>query len=207
MAATCMHDRDDQRLGRIGPNAIVRAAEAIEALDGAAAARTVFRAAGIERYLSDPPAAMVPETEVAALHQVMHGALGDARARSASWIAGQRTARYLLAHRIPRPMQAVLRALPAWAASRLLMRAIAGNAWTFVGSGKLTIRNGNPTLVAIGDCPLCRGAMSDEPCCDFYAATFEHLFARLVHGGAAAVESACAAAGDAECLFEIAWPR
>ncbi len=207
MATPRTHGRDARRLGKIGPNAIVRAAEAIEAIDGAAAARAVFRAAGIERYLGDPPAAMVPETEVAALHRVMHGTLGDARARSASWIAGQRTARYLLAHRIPGMLQALLRALPAWAASRLLMRAIARNAWTFVGSGNLTIRNGNPTFVAIGDCPLCRGATSLEPCCDFYAATFEHLFARLVHGGAAAVETACAATGAAECRFKIAWPR
>jgi replicative DNA helicase len=46
---------------------------------------------------------------------------------------------------------------------------------------------------------------ADSPACDFYAATFERLFAVLVHARARVHEVACEACGDAECRFEIRW--
>jgi divinyl protochlorophyllide a 8-vinyl-reductase len=39
--------------------------------------------------------------------------------------------------------------------------------------------------------------------CDFYAATFERLYRELVDPRTTAVETACAAAGAAECVFEL----
>jgi divinyl protochlorophyllide a 8-vinyl-reductase len=192
---------------RIGPNAVIRAAEALDAFEGRAATERLFAAAGIARYLAAPPAAMIAESEVRGLHAAIHRGLGDRRARSVSWIAGRRTADYLLAHRIPQPAQRVIAALPAPLAARLLSTAIARNAWTFAGSGRFSVTAGNPTLFEIADCPLCREAWSATPYCDFYAATFEGLFAALVHADAKAEEVACAAQGDAACRFAVRWPR
>ena len=193
--------------GRIGPNAVIRLAEALEAVEGHAAASGVFRASRLEHYLEVPPTGMVAEDEVATLHGELHQALGDRRARSVAWIAGQRTADYLLAHRIPAPAQRLLKALPAALASRLLLVAIGRNAWTFVGTGQFTAMPGAPVVVSIADCPLCRHARSPVPYCEFYAATFERLFAQLVHPQSRAVETACRAMGASACRFEIAWSR
>lgn len=193
--------------GRIGPNAIIRAAEALRAVEAEAAATHAFRAAGIEHYLVEPPTDMVPQAEVSALQRALHTVLGDARARSISWIAGQRTADYLLAHRIPGPVQGLLHGLPPWAGARILMKAIHRNGWTFVGTGRLEVEDGNPTRITIAHCALCHGIKSDEPCCDYYAATFERLFARLVHPEATAIETQCEAAGDGACRFQVSWPR
>jgi hypothetical protein len=56
--------------------------------------------------------------------------------------AGRRTADYLLAHRIPKPVQALLKALPARLAARVLLSAIARHAWTFAGSGVFSASTG-----------------------------------------------------------------
>ena len=193
-------------MARIGPNAVIRVAEALDAVEGRPEAERLFEAAGLRRYLAEPPREMVEEGEVRKLHAVLHHRLGDARARSVAWIAGRRTADYLLAHRIPRPVQRVLELLPRPPAARLLSHAIGRNAWTFVGSGRLAIEPGNPTLFRIAHCPLCRDCAADAPACDYYFATFERLFSVLVHPDATARETACSATGDAECRITVRWP-
>jgi divinyl protochlorophyllide a 8-vinyl-reductase len=191
--------------GRIGPNAVTRVAEALRALEGEQAVDRVFRAANLENYLADSPAEMIDETEVTRLHRALHGALGHARARTIGWIAGQRTADYLLEKRIPLAAQLVLRAAPSRLASRMLTTAIARNAWTFAGTGKFSARPGRPTLLTIKGCPICRGQRSTTPYCDFYAGTFERLYARLVHPQTRVVEIDCEAMGQAACIFAISW--
>ncbi|GLH81719.1 bacteriochlorophyll 4-vinyl reductase [Bradyrhizobium sp. SSBR45G] len=191
--------------GRIGPNAIIQTAEALRLLLGEAIARRVFAAARLEAYLAAPPADMVDEAEVMRLHDALRAVLDDDTARAISIKAGQLTAAYLLAHRIPRAAQRVLRVLPARLASRVLSRAIAAHAWTFAGTGSFTARPGRPTIYEVGHCPLCRGHQADHAVCDFYAATFETLFRTLVQAGARATEVACEATGAAACRFEIDW--
>lgn len=187
--------------GRIGPNAITRVAEAL----GPARARPVFVHAGLAAYLERPPQAMVDEREVIALHAALRQDLGEAEARRIAADAGRRTAAYLLAHRIPAPVQVVLKRLPAALAARVLLKAISGHAWTFAGSGRFTARAGRPVVLSIANNPLCRGVTSSEPCCDYYSAVFELLFRTLVHRGAHVVETACEASGDPACVFEIRW--
>jgi hypothetical protein len=91
--------------------------------------------------------------------------------------------------------QKVLRASPPRLASRLLLKAIAGNAWAFAGSGTFKARNGSPAVITISNCPICRGAHADRPICTYYAATFERLYAKLVPADTRVVETACAAEG------------
>ena len=191
--------------GRIGPNAVTRVAEALSAVDGAVAAERVFARAGLLDHLRRPPQAMVPETDVARLHAALRRCLGETRARELARDAGRRTAEYLLAHRIPRPVQALLRRLPAGWAARLLLVAITRHAWTFTGSGQFDARAGMPIEITIRGNPLCRDLVSQAPACDFYAATFEHLFRSLVHPRTTVVETACEACGDDACRFRLGW--
>lgn len=189
---------------RIGPNAVTRVAEALVARFGVGAAEPVFAAAGLRRHLATPPQDMVDEREVAALHRALRAHLGpdaDAVARD----AGVRTAHYLLARRIPKPVQALLRGLPAFAAQALLLRAIGRHAWTFAGSGRFEARPGHPVRLALHDNPLCRGVQASQPVCHYHAAVFETLFRDLVHPDTRAVETACAAAGGDACRFELRW--
>lgn len=191
--------------GRIGPNAIVRVAEAVSARFGQEAAERLFFAAGLSRHLATPPVRMVDETEVICLHTELRAMFGLDAARALSREAGRLTAGYLLAHRIPRPMRALLPRLPARLASRILLAAVSRHAWTFAGSGHFTARPGRPVRLRIRDCPLCRGAESDEPLCEFYSATFEHLYRALVHPDATGRQTACEASGAPACEFEIRW--
>lgn len=191
--------------GRIGPNAVIRVEEAVAAIEGAGAALRIFQGAGIAKWLERRPTEMVDETRVAALHRSLHGVLGDGRARTIGWIAGQRTADYLLANRIPRAAQTVLKGLPPRLAAPILTRAIARNAWTFVGSGQLDVEGGRPIVISVKDCPLCKGVSSAAPYCDFYGGTFERLFTRLVNPGSRAREIACQATGGGACAFSLDW--
>ena len=193
---------------RIGPNAISRVAEVLPFRLGSEATAELFDAVGLGDYLQHPPESMVDEADVRRLHAALRERLGQAAAREVAQAAGRATAEYLLAHRIPRPLQKVLRRLPAHWAARVLLAAIRRNAWTFVGSGQFAASAGSgrcPAVLEIRGNPLCRGLRADAPACDYYAATFERLFATLVHPWSRVREVACEACGDDACRFEIRW--
>jgi divinyl protochlorophyllide a 8-vinyl-reductase len=192
-------------VARIGPNAILRVAEALAVSHPEAVRERIFARAGLADYLAQPPEQMVPEQEVQQLHAALRAELGAEQAARVAADAGRRTAGYLLAHRIPRPVQTLLRWLPASLAARVLCAAIGRHAWTFAGSGRFSVRAGHPTQLVIRGNPMCRGLRSPAPSCDFYAATFEHLFRSLVHHRARVQETSCEARGDEACRFEIRW--
>ena len=191
--------------GRIGPNAITRVAEVLPQRVGEAGTRALFERAGLLHHLLCPPQDMVDEADVRRLHGRLREDLGTDAAQAVALAAGRRTAEYLLAHRIPRPVQALLKILPAPLAARVLLTAIRRNAWTFVGSGQFTAEAGSPVRLHIRHNPLCRDLQATRPACHFYAATFERLFDVLVHRGSRVEEVACEACGEAECRFEIRW--
>ncbi|MGD8274794.1 MAG: bacteriochlorophyll 4-vinyl reductase [Thiohalocapsa sp.] len=193
---------------RIGPNAIIRIAEALNA--GPGGADGVFADAGLAHYLAEPPQEMVDEDEVIALQQALRRRLGSDVARAVSFDAGLRTGDYLLAHRIPRPAQRLLRVMPAGPASRMLLKAVGQHAWTFSGSGVFGFTpyswvQGQPVQVRIANCPICRGSQASQPICDFYSGAFERLFRTLVHRRTQVQEVVCQAQGADACLFEMRW--
>ncbi len=199
--------------GKIGPNAITRVAQALPQRLGEGGTRALFERAGLLHHLLSPPEGMVEESDVRQLQGALREQLGDAAARAVAREAGHATADYLLARRIPPPVQWLLKRLPAPLAARVLLAAIARNAWTFVGSGHFSAEPGGwtaagtPARLHIRGNPLCRGLATAAPACDFYAASFERLFAVLVHPDSRVVEVHCEACGDAECGFEVRWRR
>jgi divinyl protochlorophyllide a 8-vinyl-reductase len=190
---------------RIGPNAIIQVAAAARALIGEERTQRLFRAAALESCLWSPPTGMVDEADVSRLHRHLRESLDPEVGRSCLLHAGALTGDYLLAHRIPRPVQVLLRSLPAAASSRLLLAAIRRHAWTFAGSGTFTAEAGRTVRLTINGNPLCRDAVSDVPLCHYYAATFERLFRELVSARTTATETACEACGAAACRFELRW--
>ena len=196
-------------VARMGPNAILQVGAALDQLLGSGARVRFYRSAGLEGYLREPPGHMVPETEVQALHAALRAELPVPTVRELALRAGAATGDYLLAHRIPRPAQWLLRALPRRLAARLLAVAIGKNAWTFVGSGTFEAlpraRAGAHLVFVIRNSPLCRGLRADAPNCDYYAATFERLYRTLVAPTARVVETECQSAGGQCCRFEISW--
>ncbi|HZF77160.1 MAG TPA: bacteriochlorophyll 4-vinyl reductase [Acetobacteraceae bacterium] len=190
---------------RIGPNAVTRLAEAAREVLPGEEVLALFEEAGLAHRLANPPHRMVEEREVTRLHAVLRRRVGVPVARLLGAEAGRRTADYLLAHRIPRPLQGLLRLLPARLAARVLLGAVTRHAWTFAGSGRFSVDTGRPVRVVLEGCPLCRGAASGQPLCDFYAAAFSRLFRALVSRRTRVAQTGCAAMGDPACTFELRW--
>jgi divinyl protochlorophyllide a 8-vinyl-reductase len=190
---------------RIGPNAVTQVAAVLVRDHGQAFTVGLFAQAGIARHLAEPPRQMIDEAEVVRLHRVLRAELGVPEARRVGACAGRGTGDYLLAHRIPGPVQTVLKRLPATLAARVLLAAIRRHAWTFAGAGSFDAAPGAPWRLVIRNGPIARGDAGGEPLCDFYAATFERLFGALAHPRARVVETQCSAQGAPACVFEVRW--
>ena len=189
-------------LARIGPNAVLQHLPVLDAVIG-----EKLRGALLYRAeVAEPPAdaGMLPEDDVARLHLAVRLFLPD-RAAAIQRAAGLATGDYILANRIPRAAQILIRMLPAWAGARMLTAAIAKHAWTFAGSGAFSVASRAPLVFRIAQNPLAVGP-SDGPVCDWHAAVFERLFRALVWPQAVVTELECSATGAEGCLFRIA-PR
>jgi divinyl protochlorophyllide a 8-vinyl-reductase len=191
------------QVARMGPNSITQIAQALHDLHGADTQQAVFRAAGLVQRLQHPPSRPVPVTEVALLHHALVLQLGEIHAEAVSRLAGQRTGEYLLARRIPRAVQWLLRHLPpAWAA-RLLIQAIRRNAWTFLGRGLFFAAPGQPLRILFLGAPLCNGPKLSEPGSAYYQATFEILFHALVSPSSSIAHRRCSECRGRVCEYSL----
>jgi divinyl protochlorophyllide a 8-vinyl-reductase len=144
---------------------------------------------------------MIPEGEAARLHQQLRREEPGKAARLAEE-AGRLTAEYILAHRIPKPVQWLLKALPAGLAARLLAKAIEKHAWTFVGSGRFRIIDA--WTFEIENNPLICGEASDHCLCHWHAGVFARLYQELVSPTCQCEETCCGAVtGGGVCRFEL----
>lgn len=190
---------DAQGAALIGPNAILQLLPVLDHWGGPERRARILAAAGIDQ-LPDGTA-MIPEADAARLHRQLRLQARDL-APSLAADAGQRTADYILAHRIPHKAQVVLKALPPFAAARLLSKAIARHAWTFVGSGTLHVAD--PWTFEIEANPLIAGEVSDRCLCHWHAGVFQHLYRTLVTPRCTCTEVHCGAQSpDTRCRFEI----
>lgn len=184
--------------GLIGPNAILQLVPLIEQLGGPELVQDMLQKT---RIALPDGSCMIPEQEAARFHRLLRECEPD-RAPSLAAEAGRRTGRYILEHRIPGHAQRLLRVLPPQMSARLLSKAIAKNAWTFVGSGHF--RAVSPWEFAISDNPVIRGEISETPLCVWHAAVFEELYRVLVHPAAHCFEAHCAAQSNHKtCRFAL----
>ena len=191
--------------GRIGPNAVTQLITALQNGGEGAAARRIFNGAGSPQWLDSPPAEMVDETRVAKLHATVRELLPEARATAILREAGRTTAEYLLANRIPRLAQNVLKILPPSLAARALTRAIGSHAWTFAGTGRFRGVIGREATFEIWDNPLCRQRDVNPGRCVWHTAVFERLFRELVSARTIAEETDCLGSGGPCCRFVLTW--
>lgn len=184
---------------RIGPNAVLQHLPVLDAMIGVRLREALLHRAGVAE--PQPDAGMLPEDEVARLHNAVRLFLPD-RAPEIQRVAGLATGDYILANRIPVLAQQLIRALPAWAGARVLSAAIAKHSWTFAGSGMFRIVSYAPLTFEIRNNPLAVGA-SAGPNCEWHSAVFERLFSALVWPDSQVVELACSCSATPTCLFRI----
>jgi divinyl protochlorophyllide a 8-vinyl-reductase len=183
----------------IGPNAILQLLPQIERIGGSAQVARMLADAGVTQVPDGSH--MIPEGDAARLHQLLRREAPEVAPQMASE-AGRATADYILAHRIPKPAQTILRILPATLAARALSKAIAKHAWTFAGSG--VFRVVSPWCYEIAQNPIVRGEHSVTPLCHWHAAVFARLYQVLVHPDCTCRETTCCAACNGTvCRFEI----
>jgi divinyl protochlorophyllide a 8-vinyl-reductase len=137
------------------------------------------------------------------MHAAVRAHLGP-RAMPVLAAAGAGTAAYILAHRIPRVAQTVLRAMPGALAAPILTRAIARNAWTFAGSGAFRVVSLRPVVLELADNPLVRSETArPPPSATGTSRCSTASTARSPGLAGTRNEVACTARGDPACRFEI----
>ncbi|WP_424993119.1 bacteriochlorophyll 4-vinyl reductase [Oceaniradius stylonematis] len=183
----------------VGPNAIIQTRTALDALVGADKRRAIFDAAGLERFADEDPDAMVEASTVNALNRQIAARLDAETAHAVMKRAGELTGDYILANRIPKAAQWLLKQLPGNIAQRALMAAIARNAWTFAGNARVERGAG---FIAIQDNPICLGRNGFSSCV-WHAAVFRRLFQTLVDPAITVQETECVGWGSEVCRFEI----
>lgn len=185
-------------VGVVGPNAVLQLIQPLRNAAGDQVLQDVFRRAGLERYLDQPPLAMVPEEEARGLFGAVRELLGTDRGDEVLRTAGRETARYVMAHRIPPPVRGLLHVLPARLAARLLLSAIQRHAWTFAGSGSCRgVAHKGALVIAIDDNPLA------TPGCPWHAGVLETMFRTLVTRRATLHHGVCCARGGDACRFRV----
>lgn len=185
--------------GRIGPNAILQLACVLERRGEGELLSAVLAEARVARPPRD--AGMLPEGDCAAVHQALRRLAPGAEGVLEE--AGLATGDYILAHRIPKMAQGVLRMLPGGLAAPVLTRAIARHSWTFAGTGEFRVDSSRPLVVSVARNPLVAGWQAEVPQCIWHAAVFRRLYGRLVWPSVTVREVACCACGDPACRFTI----
>lgn len=191
---------------RIGPNAIIQTVGALEEAWGRAATEDFLRRIGRDDLVERLPSAMVDEQEFIALIEALRAEAGLVEAGRILARSGERTADYLLAHRIPAPARRLLPWLPPALGLRILLKAIAAHAWTFAGTGRFSFAvSRDRAVVQLVDCPEARGVVAAEPVCRYYERCFQTLFQTLITKRVRVGETACAACGADACVFTVTW--
>ena len=193
--------------GVIGPNSVLQLFEALKAEGLYDVSAPVFATAGVADWLVEPPEKMVDQRRVARLHQALRAVSSRQEGVALMADSGRRTADYILANRIPKPAQVLLKALPARLAAMAFVPAIKAHSWTFAGTGVFTGKAGLPTVFTLTGNPLCAGERASVPVCTWHAAVFQRLFQVLVSPRARAVETDCEACGSPFCRFEVDWRK
>jgi divinyl protochlorophyllide a 8-vinyl-reductase len=186
---------------RIGPNAIIQTVQVLRDQYGRAEADTLLEQGGQVHLLHELPSTMVDEAEFHTLVRALLEQIGPEQTDQVLYESGQRTADYLLAHRIPRPFQRLVQMplLPRRVGLHLLLWAISKHAWTFVGSGAFRFAVTNrPTIRVTVTHP------SVIPVARFYGGTFAHLVYVLIdQQSSMQIDTSQPPDGSIECVYTL----
>ncbi|TVP47651.1 MAG: bacteriochlorophyll 4-vinyl reductase [Gemmatimonadales bacterium] len=170
-------------VARIGPNALIQTARALEALYGVAEARRLLRLGGMQTLSDHDPRDMQDERDFFRLVTFLEGVLPRREVAAVLGDAGRRTGAYVLANRIPGAARLGLRMLPRSLRLRLTLSAMAEHAWTFAGSGTFAFETRpHPTLRLAHGIPA-RTIPDPAPLHAFYRGAFEVLLRGMVAPG------------------------
>lgn len=190
------------RGGFMSPMVVLQLARIIEEMLGTEAREHALREAQVFRLpQTDEP---VREEKAARLHAAVRRLWPD-DAEVLGRRAGEGAGQFILDRRLPGRARQMLARMPRAAAAWLLTRRMEQQAWTFAGSGAFTVEG--PGRFSILDNPLVRGERANRPVCHYHAGLFERQFRGVVHPEAQCAEVACAALGDAACVFSLTVPE
>lgn len=186
--------------GRIGPNAILQLVDVLQRRGGGRGPS--FRSSG-----SVGGSLPAERCRDAAGSRLRGGASALRRLTPAAEglleEAGLATGDYILAHRIPKLAQGMLRLMPGGLAAPLLTKAIARHSWTFAGTGVFRVDSSRPLVFRSHAIRWWRGGTRLPPQCIWHVGVFRRMYGRLVWPGVRVREVACCACGDPACRFEI----
>lgn len=189
--------------GSLGGNTVIQCVKALVEHAGSDRTRVLLKEAGRTSWLDTPPSTCIPEGQFHALTTLLRERFGHEDADRVLSRAGELTARYVLEHKMPRAVQAGLKALPRSISLRLLLRALGRNAKKFVGSGSYRYELRPRPKIQIYECLHCAAGASESPQCVYLAKGFEVFVRELVAGAARVEEIECRALGGACCTFAI----
>lgn len=184
---------------RVGPNAIIQTREALDEFCGTAKRTAIFEQAGLGTLADDRLRDLVDVGQVNALNQAIGQRLRPQVAHAVLRRAGELTGAYVLENRIPKPAHRLLKALPRAIAQRLLMKAIARNAWTFAGQARVET---GADWILIHANPICQGPLGFSRC-EWHMAVFSRLFETLVDPRIRICETHCIGQGSEGCRFTV----
>ncbi|MCW2277047.1 bacteriochlorophyll 4-vinyl reductase [Heliophilum fasciatum] len=188
---------------KIGPNSIIQTIRVLQEYYGREKAEQILQAGQSPWQAGKLPAEMVDEDVFLELIHLLRDQLGLDQAKLVLSKAGDYTAEYLLANRIPKPMKWLFPLMPRKMRMKILMTAIGNHAWTFAGSGRFHFHPEPKPMFIIEDCITSRDIVAETPVCSFYSATFEGLLRCLVDSRINVIEKSCRASGQEQCEFFI----
>ncbi len=188
---------------QIGPNVVLQLIPAAIGMGFGERLKAIFKTARFEEWWSSPPHEMIAAKDASILFGAIHNAFSSKEAEALLARAGQMTADYLLANRIPKPAQFILRFMPRRLAVQILSKAIAKHAWTFAGAGRFKARITPSIHFEITDNPLCANLQTATPSCHWHAAVFQRIFGSIFNAPVRVTEIECAGVSGRVCRFEI----
>jgi divinyl protochlorophyllide a 8-vinyl-reductase len=191
-----------QAESRIGPNSLIQTFRALAELESPEVVRSVKARAALPESWPD---GMIPEAWFMRLVVALRETLPSERSEAILRRSGRYTAEYVGAHRIPKPIRAMLRVLPARLGIPILLRAFDRHAWTFAGAGRFASHGPFPGEITLDGCPTCRAESTvnlEGHAGAYYEAAFEGLL-RLAARDVHVREVDCRADHATACRFRV----
>lgn len=183
----------------IGPNAVLQTLRAAAELEGIPFYAALACRANLP---ATDPDGMIPEAWFVRLVEALRTSLPWPRSEAVLRRAGEYTADYVAANRIPGVFRRLLRVLPPRLAVPLLLSAFSRHAWTFAGGGRFRVEGHYPGNIVLTGGPTCHRRTGSGHAGAYYETAFQGLL-RLAAPDVSVFEKDCEACGGPACRFSI----